>query len=63
MLCILTVAERLIQQAILQVLIPIFEPDFSNCGFGFRPDVVLTTRYVRRSKLLMKVIGTWLTST
>lgn len=31
------VAERLIQQAILQVLTPIFDPDFSESSFGFRP--------------------------
>ena len=31
------VAERLIQQAILQVLTPIFDPGFSESSFGFRP--------------------------
>lgn len=31
------VQERLIQQAILQVLTPIFDPDFSESSFGFRP--------------------------
>ena len=31
------ITERLIQQAILQVLTPIFDPDFSESSFGFRP--------------------------
>lgn len=33
-----TVIDRLVQQAILQVLQPIFEPRFSNNSFGFRPN-------------------------
>jgi len=33
-----TVLDRLIQQAIHQVLMPIFDPDFSNSSFGFRPE-------------------------
>ena len=32
-----TVVDRLIQQAICQVLTPIFEKQFSNSSFGFRP--------------------------
>lgn len=32
-----TVLDRLIQQAILQVLQPIFDPSFSEFSFGFRP--------------------------
>jgi len=32
-----TVLDRFIQQAILQVLTPIFEPTFSDQSFGFRP--------------------------
>lgn len=32
-----TVLDRLIQQAILQVLTPIFDPDFSEHSYGFRP--------------------------
>lgn len=31
------VIDRLIQQAILQVLTPIFDPSFSESSFGFRP--------------------------
>jgi retron-type reverse transcriptase len=32
-----TVVDRLIQQAICQVLTPIFEKQFSNNSYGFRP--------------------------
>jgi RNA-directed DNA polymerase len=32
-----TVTDRLIQQAILQVLTPIFDPHFSEASYGFRP--------------------------
>jgi group II intron reverse transcriptase/maturase len=32
-----TVLDRLIQQAIAQVLTPIFDPEFSGSSFGFRP--------------------------
>ena len=32
-----TVMERLVQQALLQVLQPIFEPRFSESSWGFRP--------------------------
>ena len=32
-----TVVDRVIQQAIAQVLGPIFDPGFSDASFGFRP--------------------------
>jgi len=32
-----SVVDRLIQQALLQVLTPIFDPTFSDFSFGFRP--------------------------
>ena len=32
-----TVMDRLVQQALLQVLQPIFEPRFSESSWGFRP--------------------------
>ena len=32
-----TVLDRLIQQAMHQVLMPIFDPDFSSSSYGFRP--------------------------
>jgi group II intron reverse transcriptase/maturase len=31
------VLDRLIQQAIAQVLVPVFDPEFSGSSFGFRP--------------------------
>lgn len=37
MLGIPTTLDRLIQQALLQVLTPLFEPTFSDHSFGFRP--------------------------
>lgn len=44
-----TAKDRLIQQALLQVLTPIFEPQFSEASYGFRPgrrahDAVKTAR-------------------
>jgi RNA-directed DNA polymerase len=44
-----TVMDRMIQQALLQVLNPIFDPNFSEGSFGFRPgrgthDAVLRAR-------------------
>ena len=32
-----TVIDRLIQQALLQVLTPVFDPYFSESSYGFRP--------------------------
>ncbi len=32
-----TVLDRFIQQALLQVLQPIFDPTFSERSYGFRP--------------------------
>ncbi len=32
-----TVVDRLVQQALLQVLQPVFEPGFSDSSYGFRP--------------------------
>ena len=37
MLGIPTVTDRVVQQAIAQVLTPIFDPTFSESSFGFRP--------------------------
>jgi group II intron reverse transcriptase/maturase len=35
---ILTVRDRVVQRAVLQVIEPLFEPHFSDCSFAFRPD-------------------------
>jgi RNA-directed DNA polymerase len=50
MLGIPTVVDRFIQQAILQVLTPIFDPQFSEFSFGFRPgrSAHQAVRHVRR---------------
>ncbi len=51
-----TVMDRLLQQALLQVLTPIFEPLFSESSYGFRPgrsahDAVRAAQgYVREGK-------------
>lgn len=51
-----TVVDRVIQQALLQVLTPIFEPRFSASSYGFRPGrsahdaVRAAQRYVREGK-------------
>ena len=51
-----TVLDRLIQQAVLQVLQPVFEPTFSRYSYGFRPGrnahqaVQQAERYVRDGK-------------
>ena len=39
-----TVLDRLIQQALLQVLEPLIDPTFSDRGYGFWPDGVRTMR-------------------
>ena len=36
-----TVVDRLVQQSITQVLQPLYEPQFSNNSFGFRPHRVV----------------------
>lgn len=34
---ILTVQDRIVQRAVLQVIEPLFEADFEECSFGYRP--------------------------
>ena len=54
-----TVLDRLIQQALLQVLQPIIDPSFSEYSYGFRPgrraqDAVLTAQsYVQSGKRIV----------
>ena len=56
MLGIPTVIDRLIQQALHQVLSPLFEPDFSESSYGFRPNrsaqqaVLKARQYVREGR-------------
>ena len=54
MLGIPTVLDRMIQQAMHQVLSPVFDPDFSDSSFGFRPgrsahQAVMQAREIIRS--------------
>ena len=49
------VIDRVIQQAMVQVLQPLFEPTFSECSYGFRPgrsaeDAVNHSQYSRQEK-------------
>jgi RNA-directed DNA polymerase len=53
------VLDRFIQQAILQVLQPRFDPTFSEHGHGFRPGRRFTTRFVRPSAIYTKDAGGW----
>lgn len=54
-----TLVDRLIQQAMLQVMQPIFEPRFSDSSYGFRPArnahqaVKAAQRYVRAGKRIV----------
>lgn len=54
-----TLVDRLIQQAVLQILQPIFEPGFSESSYGFRPGrnahqaVQAAQRYVRAGKRIV----------
>ena len=56
MLGIPTVVDRLIQQALHQVLSPLFEPSFSESSYGFRPQrsahqaVLKARQYVREGR-------------
>jgi group II intron reverse transcriptase/maturase len=36
-----TISDRVLQRAVLQVLYPIFEPQFLDCSFGYRPGLGL----------------------
>ena len=51
-----TVVDRFIQQALLQVLQPIFDPTFSDSSYGFRPTrsahqaVLVAQRYVQEGR-------------
>jgi len=33
-----SVIDRVVQQALVQKMTPIFEPLFADCSFGYRPD-------------------------
>jgi group II intron reverse transcriptase/maturase len=54
-----TVLDRFIQQALLQVLQPIFDPEFSEYSYGFRPKrrahdaIVQAQRYVQEGRRIV----------
>jgi len=53
-----TVLDRLIQQALHQVLQPVFDPDFSESSYGFRPGRSAHDA-VRRAQLFVKAGRRW----
>jgi RNA-directed DNA polymerase len=59
-----TLTDRLIQQALHQVLSPIFEADFSESSYGFRPGRNAHQAAPRRhGSMLPKAAGSWSTWT
>ena len=56
-----TVLDRLIQQALHQVLQPLFDPEFSESSYGFRPGRNAIRRCKRRRATLPKASdGSWI---
>lgn len=53
-----TVMDRLIQQAVLQIVQPLIDPTFSDSSFGFRPGRS-THDAVRRAREHIRDGGTW----
>jgi len=49
-----TVLDRFIQQALLQVLQPIFDPGFSSHSHGFRRESERTTPSLRRNAYIQQ---------
>ena len=49
--------DRMIQQAISQVLIPIFEKEFSETSYGFVPDEAPIRQSGKHRNTTIKVIG------
>ena len=58
-----TVRDRVAQTAVLLVLEPIFEADFLDCSFGFRPAARRTRRWVRSSSTSRRASGRCTTRT
>jgi RNA-directed DNA polymerase len=57
-----TVTDRLIQQALLQVLQPLIVPTFSEHSHGFRPATVRVTPCSQHSNTCWTVTASWSTS-
>jgi group II intron reverse transcriptase/maturase len=47
-----TVVDRVIQQAIAQVLTPVYEEQFSNSSYGFRPNMSCEKAIIRSLELI-----------
>ena len=62
MLGVPTVVDRLIQQALHQVLQPLFEPTFSDGSFGFRPGAGPIRRFARHRVTSVRESAGWWTS-
>ena len=58
-----TVVDRLIQQAVLQVLQPLIDPTFSEHSHGFRPGVAHATPCSLHSTMCRRATGSWSMST
>ena len=58
-----TVLDRMIQQALLQVLTPIFDPTFSDGSFGFRPGAARTAQCCVPASTWRRDIAGWWTWT
>ena len=58
-----TVVDRLIQQALLQVLTPLFDPHFSGASYGFRPERRGMMRFARRVSMYATAGDGWWTLT
>ena len=57
-----TVVDRLIQQALLQVLQPLIDPTFSEFSYGFRPVRSAHDAVNKRSVMWRKATRLWSTS-
>ena len=61
MLGIPTVADRLIQQALLQILSPVFDPGFSSRSYGFCPGRSAGQACGRPARISSRVdVGSWI---
>jgi retron-type reverse transcriptase len=55
--CVPTVIDRVIQQAVVQRLQPLWDPTFSEHSYGFRPAALLSKRWRRRNLMSPTAIG------
>lgn len=55
-----TVTDRWLQQAVAQTITPLFEFEFKDHSYGFRPNKTHTNAYSNHSSTSMKAINTLL---